>query len=142
MDCTAPTNYLVSFWLKSLTGVQIWRNLSRVMQLMSSSMHTIFVKRFELVFFRSRPGHTLQNSAKIISDKLHRLVYDLRSATLRVPQRTVNSRINTFLRLKPPTRQRKIIQTEEQIGYQRNSESPEAQIYDNENYSVSDGCPE
>ncbi|EFP09831.1 hypothetical protein CRE_21324 [Caenorhabditis remanei] len=85
MDCTAPTNYLVSFWLKSLTGVQIWRNLSRVMLLMSSSMHTIFVKRFELVFFR------------------------------------------------------KIIQTEEQIGYQRNSESPEAQIYDNENYSVSDG---
>ncbi|EFO96227.1 hypothetical protein CRE_14486 [Caenorhabditis remanei] len=56
---------------------------------------------------RSRPGHTLQISAKIISNKLHRLV--------------------------------KIIQTEEQIGYQRNSESPEAQIYDNENYSVSDG---
>ncbi|KAF1760134.1 hypothetical protein GCK72_008380 [Caenorhabditis remanei] len=77
------------------------------MLLMSSSMRTIFVKRFELVFFRSRPGHTLQISAKIISNKLHRLV--------------------------------KIIQTEEQIGYQRNSESPEAQIYDNENYSVSDG---
>ena len=74
------------------------------------------------------------------------------------PSAQLTAESTLFLRLKPPTRQRyyflicniqnnptnvdnfrKIIQTEEQIGYQRNSESPEAQIYDNENYSVSDG---